>query len=173
MSKYLFDTETIEKDLIILLSIVFLSKFNHQLLDKFVDKELLTIHFTEGFIIQEKLISTSINLRMIDDEFKEQDKKFMLPHEIVGNLFINNRQQRKLDLREACNKVIHAKKFISQTEPTGGIRRFQYYLPIIKFDGFHGSDYWTVELEIEKYVCNGLSLIKQYDDDWDISSRQD
>ncbi|MBP2027952.1 hypothetical protein J2Z35_001750 [Acetoanaerobium pronyense] len=172
MSKYLFDTETIEKDLVILLSIISSSKYNHQLLNKFVDKDLLTIHFTEGFIIQEKLISTSINLRMIDDKFKEKDKKIRLPYEIVGNFFINNRQY-KLDLREACNKVIHGKKFVPKVEPKKEIQRFQYYLPIINLEGFHGSNYWTVELEIEKYVCNGLSLIKQYDEDWDISARQE
>ena len=30
---------------------------------------------------------------------------------------------------------------------------------------------WKAMLDIKKFVCDGLSLEKQYDEDWDISSR--
>ena len=172
MSKYFFDEMDIERELIILLGIVSASKYNHLLLDA-ISREglLLPIHYAEGYIIQEKLISSAIKLRMIDDVFKNTHNTPRLPFSTVGTLTTTAAREDGLKLREACNKIIHAKKYLPQNEPTDEHENYQFYVPTIILEGDINGSGWSVILDLEKYVCNGLSLLKYYDEDWELKSR--
>ena len=168
MSKYLFDAQEIERELITLLAIVKASKANHDFLDPI--GKLLPIFFVEWGIIQENLIATAIKLRMIDDQFKKNSTQPIFQYETVGTLK-KEKSEINLSFREACNKIIHAIKFLPKTAPEKQPERNQYYLEKIVLEGKNGKEKWWAELHINKYVCDGLLLIKQYDEDWSISSR--
>ena len=172
MNKYLFDEQEISKELVILLAIFNASKENHASLDPIANNNnLLPIFYTEWGIIQENLIVSAIKLRIIDDQFNKHNKKPSFPKDIVGKLKEGTNQSKDLTFREACNKIVHAIKFSPKTLPNNKPARGQYYLPKINLEGTKDKTKWKVELDINKYVCDGLSLIKQYDEDWDISTR--
>ncbi len=171
MSKYLFDEQEISKELIILLATFNASKANHKLLDPIAhSKDLLLIFYIEWRIIQENLIATAIKLRIVDDQFKKRTIIPSFPYSGVGQ-FTENGSTETLNFREACNKIIHAIKFSPKTSPKNKPERDQHYLPKIDMEGTQREIDWKAELDIKKYVCDGLSLIKQYDEDWNISSR--
>lgn len=173
MSKYLFDESEISKELIILLATFNASKTNHELLNPIANSGgLLTIFYTEWGIIQDNLIATAIKLRIIDDQFKKHFiKPVFLYDNIVGQLTKGKNEPQSLYFREACNKIIHAIKFLPNTSPKNKPERDQHYLPKIDIEGTQGKIKWKAVIDIKKYVCNGLSLIKQYDENWDISCR--
>ncbi len=170
MSKYLFDENELSKELITLLAVLQSSKDNHNFFDPIAAKgELLPIFFTEWRIIQESLIASAIKLRMIDDRFKDNSIKPSIYFSNVGSLQKGSKNS-DLSFRTACNKIIHAIKFIPQTEPDSEPERNQWYTKKIRLEGEYDGK-WKAEIDIEKYVCEGLLLIKQYDENWNISSR--
>ncbi len=172
MSKYLFDEQEISKELIILLASFNASKTNHELLDPLANSsDLLPVFYTEWRIIQENLIATAIKLRIIDDQFKKHSTKPTFPYSVIGQLTKAKNKPQSLYFREACNKIIHAIKFSPKTSPKNKPECDQHYLPKIDLEGTQGKIKWKVGLDIKKYVCDALSLIKQYDENWNISSR--
>ena len=172
MSKYLFKEEILSKELTILLSIFNASKKNHDLLDPHVDNsDLLSIFFMEWEIIQEKLITSAIKLRIIDDQFKEHNKSPYFPKNVVGRIKEGNNKSKELSFREACNKIVHAVKFIPKTHSNKKPIHEIYFISKVYLEGAKEKTKWKAVLDINKFVCDGLSLAKQYDEDWDISSR--
>jgi len=172
MSKYLFREVDLSKELIILLSIFNASKINHDLLDPLVDNnDLLAIGFMEWEIIQEKLIASAIKLRIIDDQFKKYNKNPHFPKIVVGKIKEGNNKSKELSFREACNKIVHAVNFISKTRSNKKPMHEIFFISKVYLEGAKEKTKWKAVLDIDKFVCDGLSLAKQYDEDWDISSR--
>jgi hypothetical protein len=171
MSKYLFDEQELSKELVTLLAILQSSQENHKFLDPIANNgKLLPIFFTEWSVIQENLIATAIKLRMIDDQFKNHFTEPSFHFNVIGSL-TQETDDQNLSLREGCNKIIHAIKFLPKTIPESEPERNQWYTKKIGLEGEHNGKTWNAEIDIEKYVCDGLLLIKQYDENWDISSR--
>jgi len=167
MTKYFFKEQEITKELINLVSICISSKTNHQLSDTLVTQnKILNIFYCEEALIQEYLISTAIKLRMIDDQFRAQGKIFNVDK--VGTLRTGS-TNIDLDLREACNKTIHAVKFVPQIRKKRGGKR--YYIPKVKLHGERDHNPWEASLDIKQYFLTGLKLIKEYEEDWPVSSR--
>ncbi len=170
MSKYLFDEIEVSKELVILLAIFNSSNANHKLLDPLATDNLLPIYYTEWNIIQEKLISTAIKLRMIDDQFKKLSKEPVFLNNKTGVLKTKNKTI-DLTLREACNKIIHAVKFSPKNYTRNGLESRKHFLPKVNLEGDYHKKGWKATLDIKKYVSEGLCLVKQYDEDWEISTR--
>lgn len=171
MSKYLFDEQEISKELITLLAVLQSSQKNHKFLDSIAENgKLSPIFFTEWGIIQENLIATAIKLRMIDDQFKKHSAEPTFQFDNIGSLSQGGTNQN-LSLRKGCNKIIHAIKFLPQTQSAAEPEHNQWYTKKIDLEGKYNGEIWNAEIDIEKYVCDGLLLIKQYDEDWNISSR--
>lgn len=171
MNKYLFNETEVEKELIVLLSILKASNANHKLLEKLTnDNNIFPITYVEGSIIQEYLIATAIKLRIIDDQFRNNSTSLKLPYEKVGVLK-QGKTENDLRFRDACNKIIHAIKFLPQTLPKNKDGQYHYYIEQIILKGELNSDNWEAQIDLDKYVSNGLFLLKKYDDDWNISSR--
>lgn len=170
MDKYIFDVDATEKELIILLSVLNSSKKNHLVLDAVSDADvILPIFVREEFIVQEALIASAIRFRLIDDVFRSLNKRPSLHHEAVGCIK-SDKGEGALDFREACNKIIHAREFITESENSNdGTDNVKYYIPFITLRGTQGKQKWLAKLDVEKYVTNGLCLIKTYDEDWEVS----
>jgi len=172
MSKYLLDEQEISEELIMLLAIFNASKANHKFLDPIANSNiLLPIFYTEWRIIQKNLIATAMKLRIIDDQFKKYSTMVVFSESLVGWLIEGKNKSKDLFFREACNKIIHAINFLPKTSPENKLECDQYYLPKINLEGIQGNIKWKAEVDIKKYICDGLSFIKQYDENWDISSR--
>lgn len=163
MRKYLFNYEELEKDLIVLLSL-FSSGHNAILLKASEESLILGPLSAVEKIIQEKLITVAIRIRLIDDMFKDYGKSYELPYFIVGDMFINIDDKKELYFREACNKIIHAKKFNVELKENND------YIPNIYLYGERRSNDWNVIIDIKKFIISCLSLLKNYDDDWDVSA---
>lgn len=170
LKRYLFDSDQVEEDLFKLMSIFHASSKNQSVLEPLVDvgKILGYLGHEEG-IIQKTLISTAITLRMIDDRFNYNSQKQNLHHSSVGCLQIK-KQTLQLSFREACNKIVHATEFYLNTRKTK-VTNTEYLDGFVTAKGIQGKESWTAEIEIEKYVIDGLCLIKLYDENWEVSSR--
>ena len=99
---------------------------------------------------------------MIIERFNNSKKILSFPFEHVG-LINEPNCINKLSFRESCNKIIHCLEY--QTNRTD-----KSLTSIIIVKGIKGKSHWTTELECIKFIINGLYLIKEYDENWDISS---
>lgn len=163
MSRYLFDEMAIERDIVCLLSIINASRRNHELLSKYLSGA--GIFYTEWTLIQELLISTAVKLRLIDDLFKDAGKSTSKSTSGVGTLTKScNENPQSLSLREACNKIIHAKEFLPQSKVARVIEDFEdrEYLPSIKFTGEKDGKTWSATIDLEKYCAYALSVLDDY-----------
>lgn len=162
MSRYLFDETSIERDVISLLSIVHASKQNHDLLATYLPST--GIFYSEWNLIQELLLQTAVKLRLIDGLFWDANKSIPYPLDSVGTLVMAGSEQA-LSFREACNKIIHAKDFVPQSQVeriTDGYAD-RAYLPKIKLIGQKGSFSWEATVDVPQYCVCALKLLDEYD----------
>lgn len=163
MSRYLFDEQAIERDIVCLLSIINASEKNHSLLSKHLPGA--GIFYTEWILIQELLIGTAVRLRLIDDLLKDIEKTMPCSIRSVGTLTsLYDKNPVGLSLREACNKIIHAKEFIPQSSVAREIDGVEdrVYLPSIKLVGKKNNIVWNATLDIEKYCACALTFLDDY-----------
>jgi hypothetical protein len=101
---YVFDNQILKFELYKLLCFIKADEFIENEASRFYD---LIAEFSDDQIIL-LLISIAINVRIIDD----RDKNYLTKYDTgCGKLYINvNKTKKPLDLRNACNKIIHAKK---------------------------------------------------------------
>jgi len=163
MEKYLFDIENVERRLIETLNIINSSKINNILLTNHINQKLIfNPIFEEKKIIEENIIITAINIRMILDRFCKANRKLVFPYNTVGE-FVESSKHEVLDLKEACNKIIHCLQYEILSEDN-------VLLSEIKIYGEKGNKQWHVKLDGIKYIINGLFLLKEYDEDWALSA---
>jgi len=159
MDTYEFEHAQIARELLILNSILIASPQNN-LLQKNHKAVIPPIRFSERELVQEYLISSAIKIRIIDDKFRNAKFQVTLEAGEIGE-FLDEKDiptNEILDLREACNKIVHARKFEIQ-ESVGG----HHLEPTIILEGIHGRKHWKVELDIQKYVRAGLTFINVYE----------
>lgn len=167
---FLVDSGKIEEDLIILLSVFHANSNNQSKLEPlFKAGKIFGYFVTELNLIEQKLISSAINLRMIDDRFNVKLKKVKLHYSSVGHIS-TSQKNATLSFREACNKIVHANSVHLNTKKHK-VDQPEILEEFITVKGIKGNDLWTATIDIERFVVNGLCLIKFYDDDWDVSSR--
>jgi hypothetical protein len=125
------------------------------------DVVLGLISDVEEVFLQEKMIYAAIRLRILDDYLLS---KSCLEYEaksagwIVGGLGELSAHRSDLDLREACNKIIHADLFnwivfgTSETNNEGLAPRVNLY-------GKRGKKKWRASIDILKFIrCAAFQL---------------
>ena len=101
------------------------------------------------------LLSLAITARVIDDR---EGRVFELVGSNCGQLEkdVGTTDVEILDLREACNKIIHAKKVRGDVEEDGG----QTYLnPLIYLYGEQNGKSWRAALDIVAFSKEYVSLV--------------
>ena len=154
MTKYIFDATSIEKQCYYLSVMAIASQ---QIREEFPPPQAAEIHIFYAYEDQEihqTLISVAVQLRMIDDVLMQKRRGREFAEGIVGRLD----EAGILSLREACNKIIHAREIEIQLPAK----------PQIVLHGRKGSQAWKAELDILDFVRNAMSLVVAYDEDWDL-----
>jgi len=104
------------------------------------------------------LLSLAITARIIDDR---EDRVFELLGSNCGEFQrdIQKSDTEVLDLREACNKIIHAKKVRGDIDEING----QTYLnPFMYLYGEQGSKHWKAKLDIVSFAKEYVTLVINY-----------
>ena len=121
-------------------------------------RQMLDEH--EEPLITQLLIETAVLIRMKDDLFQQQHG---IPadaqKDIVGTLRIptNAATESQLHLREACNKVIHAK--ITNFDLIGEPHSHDRYLqPIVYLYGEQRGTPWKARIDVVKWVEFGYTM---------------
>lgn len=106
-------------------------------------------------LITKRLIAVAITIRILDDR---DPRAFDMLTDYCGTFTKNLVQPPEisgLGLRDACNKIIHARKV---TFDTGTASTGQTYLhPYIYLEGIERDEPWTVNLDLVKFCreCAG------------------
>ena len=109
--------------------------------------------------IQRILISTAIAGRIIYDDKETQflQKDQTTCGELISDMS-NPEKVDLLNLREACNKIIHTEKIHYDTDEVA----FNYYSnPILYFYGCHNSKKWKTTLNVVDYVVKYIELLQR------------
>ena len=117
----------------------------------------------EGNEIVRLLVNISVQARIMDDRDALLSSRFLLHCGLLVPNLDNPQKDIPLTLREACNKVIHAKKFnwdVEQLKDEGNLPypTTQYLTPRIYLYGLHGKSKWKATLDISKFVKYNASL---------------
>ncbi|MBC2733029.1 MAG: hypothetical protein HF981_01605 [Desulfobacteraceae bacterium] len=119
--------------------------------------------------IKEFLISIAIKIRMIDDIMRQYDTN-IYDHidNNVGFLKIkSDKKKYNLSVREACNKIIHAKSLTFNYNATKD--KIEYLKPIVNFIGKKNKNHWKATIDIYKFVEQAVYFSNEYDENWSIS----
>jgi hypothetical protein len=108
------------------------------------------------------LVEIAIFVRILDDKF---ESKYPIGDTVsldCGRLKTDS-GEISLSLREACNKVIHAKEFQFAQSAFSSAKipndeAVLYYDPLVYFWGEHGKSEWTAALDVRRF-CNTAALI--------------
>lgn len=93
------------------------------------------------------LLTLAITARVIDDR---EDREFRFLSSDCGTLRknMNEQDEELLSIREACNKIIHAKNVNFDVEEFGVHR---YLKPYIYLYGTQKAMHWRVQLDVVKF----------------------
>jgi hypothetical protein len=115
----------------------------------------------ENRLIPKLLISLSASLRI-----KHDDGSWWIENERnVGKLFpdLNTKNEEILSLREACNKIIHAKSVHYDIEPIGSFehikRQCRYLNPFIYLYGTKYDKNWKAMLDVRQFATGCLNVV--------------
>jgi hypothetical protein len=157
----IFDGAFAREKLFLLLSLFNASRPNADLCD---DGDGCTfrglIDEFEEELITRLLIETAAMIRMKDDLFEQQHGiKAATQKDIVGKLFLpaKNPVGGPLNLREACNKIIHA-KLINFDMARRRDWHARYFNPKIYLYGERGKQEWKAEVDIIRFVEFGTTM---------------
>lgn len=109
------------------------------------------------------LVNIAVMARIVDDRNEPFPEQFRIQ---CGKLIVDLSEPTKLEplsLREACNKIIHAKEFnwdIEQLKNEDDLPypTTRYLAPRIYLYGAHGTNNWKAILEVSKFVRLSASL---------------
>lgn len=104
------------------------------------------------------LLSLAITARVIDNR---EDRVFGLLGSDCGTLQRDMNEQRLdvLDIREACNKIIHAEKVRFDVEELGVQR---YLNPFIYLYGTQQGKSWRTQLDVIKFCKEYVSTVRHF-----------
>jgi hypothetical protein len=159
--KYIFDSISLEKECYHLAALFMASNNIRVIQDEKPESQFTIFSIYEPQEIKKLLISISIQLRMIDDLMKNYGRKNYIPSKKIGTIKYNGKtRSKKMSIRDACNKIIHAKSLTIITQKTK-----------VNLTGSEpNKGEWSAKLSIIDYVESALDLIKSYDEDWDVSA---
>lgn len=104
------------------------------------------------------LLNLAVTARVIDDR---EDKVFGLVGSDCGTLHknIENQEINVLDIREACNKIIHAQKVRFDVEELGVQR---YLNPIIYLYGTLQNNQWRAQLDVIRFCKEYAAIVGHF-----------
>jgi hypothetical protein len=117
----------------------------------------------EEFEIVRLLVNIAVTARIMDEREDRHSKKFDLEcGQLINDLTEPNRVVT-LDLREACNKIIHATKFnwdVEQLKDEGSLPypTTRFLVPQMHLYGARGSQQWKATLDIKEFVKHNSVL---------------
>ncbi len=152
---FIVDRDGLRRDLYRLLSAVFATGHFHQLCtghahDPFND---LLSDFEE-FEIERGLIGTAVSMRILLDRAK-RDHSFSVADRLCGTLSDDNSEDQPLDLREACNKIVHAQDVKFDVDDPAKPTRLN---PTIYLYGSKGGVAWKATLNLIEYSQHIVEL---------------
>ena len=162
--KYIFDSMKIDEECYLLLCCFLSSNKLHKICSSTKNMHFKRLTFIEGRKIKEYLISIAIKLRMIDDLMKSHNKENHIPiKDDVGFVKTKNGKKKEiLSIREACNKIIHAKSLEFGYGKTKD--KISYLKPRIQFIGDRNKKNWKATIDILKFVENAVNISNVYDE---------
>ena len=163
--KYIFDTQSIEMDCYSLLAFFFASPSIHSITLKESQSQLHRLPLSERWLIKEFLISIAIKIRMIDDLMSAHGRKSYLPVESVVDIECEGEITHD-NLREACNKIIHATSLNFQHDSSHD----EALIPKMILRGTKGKNKWIARLDIIPFTRAACELCNTYDEDWTVSA---
>ena len=101
------------------------------------------------------LLQSATILRMLDDE-SEADVDERNPF-FCGKLQ-RDTEEEELSLREACNKIIHARRINFDQLPNKG--QESHFGPFVYLYGMHGRTAWKATLNIRQYLAYAGRLLR-------------
>jgi hypothetical protein len=159
--KYIFDSTSLEKECYHLAALFMASDNIRGLQGDRPESQFAIFSIYEPQEIKKLLISISIQLRMIDDLMKNYGRQSYIPCKKIGTIKYNGKTKSdKISIRDACNKIIHAKSLNIMTRET----------EVTLAGSEPNKGEWSAKLSIIDYVESALDLIKSYDEDWDVSA---
>ena len=101
----------------------------------------------------------AITARVIDDR---EGRVYELVSRSCGKLIKNTRAktEEELPLREACNKIIHAKKIRIDTEVDE--RGQPYFEPYIYIYGDQGGTEWKAVIDVIEFAKEYASIVSHF-----------
>ncbi len=155
-SGHLPNLELIILDLHRLITIFLASPHLAELRTDLADDPIAWLQQNEEDEITCILINSAIIARIIDDrDAGILDKVDTNCGKLTENLAIPNKIL-SLNLREACNKIIHAKKI---NYDTSEINNRKYKNPILHFYGYKNGVEWKASLNVLEYVVKYIEAI--------------
>jgi hypothetical protein len=165
--KYTFDTLEIERKCYLLLTCFFASREIHEYCAQNAKRNIDFLSVYEPIVIQDLLIFLAIRLRMIDDLMRSHGRKHRLLEHKVGEYYYEKEKRKKpLLIREACNKIIHAKSIVFDELQDGLITHLR---PHINLSGTQERKPWVAAINVKPFVAAALFMAVQYDEDWEVS----
>jgi hypothetical protein len=158
------DDSACREKLYILLAIFLASRHVGDLCERAADgnggifRQILDEH--EMSLATRLLIECAVLIRMKDDAFLEQHGMSAETHkDIVGTLSTGAdlSECAELNLREACNKIVHAKRMNFDFEQDPGWES-RYLVPTVHLYGEHRSLEWKAELDVIQFVECGCTM---------------
>lgn len=141
---YLFDTQVLRLELYRLLTSILAGEHAYQ------DSNHITLfdEFQEDQIII-ALITIATTVRIIDDREKRYLNRFNTECGQITTWRNKKRETGILKLREACNKIIHAKKVRFEVFDSLNSERLK---PIVHFYGVQDKKKWKATVELLKFI---------------------
>jgi len=159
--KYIFDSISLEKECYHLSALFMASNNIQNIQGKKPKSQFKIFSIYESQEIKKLLISISIQLRMIDDLMKDYGRRNYIPSKKIGTIkYYGKTNSKKMSIRDACNKVIHAKL----------LTIVPHKARVILKGTESNEDEWSANISVIAYIESALDLIKSYDEDWDVSA---
>lgn len=159
--KYIFDSISLEKECYHLAALFMASNNIQNIQGKKPKSQFKIFSIYESQDIKKLLISISIQLRIIDDLMKNYGRRNYIPSKKIGTIkYYGKTNSKKMSIRDACNKVIHAKL----------LTIVPHKAKVILKGIESNEDEWSANLSVIAYIESALDLIKSYDEAWDVSA---
>jgi len=106
------------------------------------------------------LLNVAIHLRILDDQYTETMRHEYGSFDAKTGTLISrpNTDEKTLSLREACNKIVHAKLLNFDKEPLPGPGRIEFLHPRLFLYDRRDKRGWRASVDILEFVQAGHAL---------------
>jgi hypothetical protein len=158
-SSHYIDTNSNTLDLYRLLSYLYASRKFAELNTSLHDDPVNYLLQYESSEITRILLCTAVTFRIVDDRDERILDNFDTTCGCLIEISDNVDRRIGLSLREACNKIIHAKKVHFDTSE---INLNHYLNPTIYLYGSHKGKEWKAVLDIERFVFQFIEFVAKF-----------